>query len=55
MIEGNDDNDIRGTHDELDSRSPDARASDDRARGRVAPAAGDDADAFWRDALDHVN
>ena len=55
MIQRNNDDDIRGTRDELDSRSADARANDDCATERAAAAAGDDADAFWRDALDHIN
>ena len=55
MIQRNDDHDIRGTRDELDSQSADACANDEFATERVGPAAGDDADAFWRDALDHIN
>ena len=46
MIQRNDDDyDFKTTHAETDSAHADAPASD----------ADDVADAFWRDALDHIN
>ena len=55
MIQRNDDDDFQAMHAEPDSEHADAPASDELASRRAAREADDIADAFWKDALGHIN